>query len=68
MQGGEKGDGGIPCSQMSTCQWVHPISPESGSRVFAHVSYEMRDQASLGDGSEVEKISREGDEYAWQSS
>ena len=49
----KRGDGGISCSQMSMCQWVHLVSPESGSKVFAHVSYEIRDQASLGDGFEV---------------
>lgn len=64
----KRGDGGISCSQVSACQWVHLASPESRSRVFAHISYEIRDQASLGDGLEVGKISLKVDVYAWQNS
>lgn len=43
------------------------MSPESGSRVFAHISYEIRDQTSLSDGFEAENISLKVGARAWQN-
>lgn len=47
--------------------WIPLLSPESGSRVFAHVSCEIRDQVSLGDGLEVGKFSLKVTLYAQQN-
>lgn len=58
----------IVCLQgISNHLWVPLVSPESGSRVFAHVSCEIRDQASLDDGLEVEKFSLKVTLYAQQN-
>lgn len=46
--------------------WIPLLSPESGSRVFAHVSCEIRDQISLSDGLEVGKVSLKVTLYAQQ--
>lgn len=58
----------IVCLQgISNHLWIPLVSPESGSRGFAHVSCEIRDQASLGDGLEVEKFSLKVTLYAQQN-
>lgn len=58
----------IVCLQdISNHLWIPLVSPESGIRVFAHFSCEIRDQASLGDGFKVGKVSLKVVLYAQQN-